>query len=203
MKKLLPVAALAFALMTACGTPPGQLSANNRVSIGVAAGDSGSVETATKTVTPATEDAPEKISWTITPGKGVTFTFMTRPGSDAAYITGYRILEEKLYTAEGTTTNSGGSINKMDVYLTSGYSCTERTALRSCTANDTDIRPDNGVPAQHSIYLESGLGNLARATDADVTQVTSIEFIGTSSNGAPVSVKVDGIVSSGNRAGDE
>jgi len=190
-------------LLSACGSAPGDRS-GGRVSVGVAVGDAESTETATKAVTAATETTPEKVAWTITSGKGVTFTFMTRPGSDAVYIRGYRVLEEKINTSQGIITNDDlEDSNKMDLYLTSGFNCAERTALQSCPSTSATSVPANGTPAQHTIYLESGLGSLARATNGDVTQVTSIEFYGTSSNGAPVTVRADGVVSTGVRAGDE
>ncbi|WP_157465190.1 hypothetical protein [Deinococcus apachensis] len=203
MKRLAPLALLFGLVLSACGSAPGQLS-GTRVSIGVAVDDSKSTETATKTITPATDTAPQKVSWTITSGSGVTFTFMTRPGSDAVYLTGYRILKETITTAAGTTVHENMSdVNKMDLYLTSGYTCTARTALTSCPTSGSDTAPANGIPAQHAIYLEGGLGGLARATDGDVSQVTSVEFYGISSNGQPVAVRADGVVSTGLRLGDE
>lgn len=204
MKKIgfLTIVGLTLTLLNACGTPPGQITGNNRVSIGVAVNDVDSAEIATKTVTAATATTPQKVSWAITTGKGVTFTFMTRPGSDAVYITGYRVVSEKISTVSGTTTTSYGPFNKMDLYLTSGYDCSERTALRSCAINDANVVTTNGLPGQHVIYLEGGLGDLVKSTDSSVSQVTNLEFIGTSSSGAPVSVVVDGVVSRGIRNGD-
>ncbi|WP_034384849.1 hypothetical protein [Deinococcus sp. YIM 77859] len=203
MKKLACLPLVLGLVLSACGNAPGQLF-GNRVSVGVAVDDSGSTETATKTVTPATETAPAKVTWTITPGNGVTFTFMTRPGSDAVYLKGYRILKKTVSTVSGTTTQENlGDVNKLNLYLTSGYSCAARTALNSCPPQASDTLPANGVPAQYTLSLEGGLGNLARATDGNVTQVTSIEFYGTSSNGQPVTIQADGIVSQGLRLGDE
>lgn len=203
MKKLACIPLFLGLVLSACGNVPGQLS-SSRVSVGVAVDDAKSAETATKTVTPATETAPEKVTWTITPGSGVTFTFMTRPGSEAVYLRGYRLLQETVTTVSGKTTRDNlGDVNKMDLYLTSGYSCAARTALYSCSPAASDALPANGMPAQYTIYLEGGLGSLARATNGDVRRVTSIEFYGTSSTGQPVTVRADGIVSQGLRLGDE
>ncbi|CAM4111139.1 hypothetical protein [Deinococcus marmoris] len=193
---------LAGLTLSACGSAPGQVS-GSRVSAGVSVDDSGSVENATKAVTPATKEAPEKVTWTVTPGKGVTFTFMTRPGSDAVYLTGYRVLSSKLTTRNGTTESKSGDINKMDLYLTSGYDCPTRTALNSCPFSAVDTVQANGLPAKSSIYLEGGLGDLVVATNSGVALVTAIEFYGQSSNGQAVTVRADSIVSGGNKQGDD
>ena len=211
MKKLLAIPMLAL-LIAACGSAPGQISGNSRASVGVSVDDSKSTEVATKTVTPAvpangsTPATPEKISWSVTPGGGVTFTFMTRPGSDGVYLTGYRVVKDVLTTASGTTTTTTDSqVNKADLYLTSGYACASRTAQSSCPYNGTDAAPTtpaNGVPGQLTIGLEGGLGDLVVATNASVSRVTDLEFYGTSSNGQPVTVAVSGVVSFGSKQGD-
>ena len=200
MKKLaFPL--MAALILSACGSAPGQISGN--ASVGIAVADSGSTEVATKTVTPATDKTPEKISWTITPGTGVTFTFMTRPGSEAVYLNGYRIVERTITTANGTQTyDDYSAVTKMDLYLTSGYSCAARTALNSCPYSAADTVPANGLTGQYTIYMEDGLGDLVVSTNASVFQVTSIEFFGTTSNGKNVTFKADGIVSSGSKQGD-
>jgi hypothetical protein len=201
MNKLLALPLLAL-LIAACGTAPGQVS-GSRASVGVSVDDSKATEVATKTVTPATDTAPAKVSWVVTPGGGVTFTFMTRPGSDAVYLTGYRVVNDVLTTASGTTTTTTATqVNKADLYLTSGYSCAARTALTSCPYNATDAVPSNGVPGQLSIGLDGGLGDLVVATDASVSRVTDLEFYGTSSNGQAVTVTVSGVVSTGSKQGD-
>ncbi|WP_075830375.1 hypothetical protein [Deinococcus marmoris] len=193
---------LAGLTLSACGSAPGQVS-GSKVSVGVSVNDARSVEVATKTVTPATEKDPAKVSWAVTPGSGVTFTFMTRPGSDAVYLRGYRILSSTL-SAGGTTVtrNTGSDVNKIDVYLTSGYSCPTRTALDSCSFSDGATVAANGLPASTSIYLEGGLGDLVVSTNASATLVTNIEFFGQSSNGQVVTVQANGIVSAGSKQGD-
>lgn len=208
MKKLLALPMLAL-LIASCGSAPGQVTGNSRASVGISVDDTQSLEVATKTVTPAkpateTEPAvPEKVSWSIKAGGGVTFTFMARPGSDAVYLTGYRIVKDVMTTASGTTTSTTeGQVNKSDLYLTSGYSCATRTALNSCPFNGTDTVPANGVPGQLAIGLEGGLGDLVVATNASVSRVTDLEFYGTSSNGQSVTVKVNGVVSFGSKQGD-
>ncbi|MFC3834475.1 MULTISPECIES: hypothetical protein [Deinococcus] len=206
MKKLLALPMLAL-LIASCGSAPGQVTGNSRASVGIFVNDTEAVEVATKAVTPATDTAPAKVSWTITPGKGVTFTFMTRPGSDAVYITGYRIVRDVLSTASGTTTSTTSpQVNKADVYLTSGYLCKTRNGLNSCPfvgTPDDPTTPANGVPADLNIGLDGGLGSLVVATDASVGRVSDLEFYGTSSNGQPVTVKVTNVVSGGVKQGDE
>ncbi|WP_309571236.1 hypothetical protein [Deinococcus sp.] len=205
MKKLLAIPMLAL-LLAACGSAPPQVSGGSRASVGVSVDDTKSSEVATKTVTPATDTTPAKTSWVVTKGGGVTFTFMTRPGSDAVYLTGYRVVKDVLTTAGGTTsTTTEGQVNKADLYLTSGYTCASRTAALSCPYFGSDAAPTtpaNGVPGQLAIGLEGGLGDLVVATNASVSRVTDLEFYGTSSNGQPVTVAVNGVVSFGSKQGD-
>lgn len=201
MKKLLALG-LTGLLLSACGSAPGQIAAS-RVAVGVSADDSEAMEVAKRTVTPATETTPEKVTWAVTPGGGVTFTFMTRPGSDAVYLSGYRIVRERLTTVNGTTTQTDFErTNKTDLYLTSGFTCATRDALTSCPYNGAEATPANGAPASLTINLEAGLGNIVASTNASVSQVTDLEFYGTSSNGQAVTVSVDGVVSRGSKQGD-
>lgn len=209
MKKLLALPMLAL-LIASCGTAPGQISGNSRASVGVSVDDSKSTQVATKTVTPAkpatgTEPAvPEKVSWAITPGGGVTFTFMTRPGSDAVYISGFRIVKDVLTTVNGTTTSTtSAQVNKADLYLTSGYACEARTALYSCPFSGSDTVPANGLTGQLAIALEGGLGSVVVNTNNSVVRVTDLEFYGTSSTGQAVTVAVSGVVSAGTKQGDQ
>ena len=201
--KNLPLLLLASLTLSACNDVPGQVS-GSQVSVGVAVDDSGSVELATKTVTPATDNSPEQVKWTLTRGEGVTFTFMTRPGSHAVYLNSYRVTKRVLRTANGTSTSTDSKpVQKMDLYLTSGYSCATRTTLNSCPYGGADTVPANGLPVQHAIYLEGGLGDTVVATNASVTEVNDLEFYGTSGTGQPVTVTVTGVVSSGSKQGDQ
>ncbi|MBB6016161.1 hypothetical protein ACFP9V_14330 [Deinococcus radiopugnans] len=134
---------------------------------------------------------------------------MTRPGSDAAYITGWRLTA---YTINGRAVPVSGDVNKLDIYVPSGYTCPERASLpnyQSCqqyTADlqqRTDVQPANGLPISGlGINFAGGLVSTVKANLADASSSIDIEFFGQSSNGAPVSVKATGISSQGYKAGD-
>lgn len=216
---------LAGLTLSACGSAPGQVSGNGRVSMGVSADDSGSTVTVTRSVTPAipgtpaippsegnpggtpaVPPTPEKISFAVSDAGAVNFTFMTRPGSDAAYITGWRLTA---YTINGTAVPVSGELNKLDIYIPSGYTCPERSATQSCQQYTTDLKqrpevqPANGLPISGlGINFAGGLVSTVKANLADASSSVDIEFYGQSSNGAPVSVKATSISSRGIKAGD-
>lgn len=219
---------LAGLTLSACGSAPGQVS-GGRVSLGVSADDSGSTVTVTRTVTPATPGTPakppteanpegtpavpgtpEKITFSNTEPGSVNFTFMARPGSDAAYITGWRLTS---YTINGRAIPVSGDVNKLDIYVPSGYTCPEREAslprYQSCQQYTTDlqqrpeVQPANGLPISGlSIGFASALVGEVQATLTGASSSVDIEFYGQSSNGAPVSVKATGISSRAFKAGD-
>ncbi|MFK7602814.1 hypothetical protein ACI3L1_11445 [Deinococcus sp. SM5_A1] len=200
---------LAGLTLSACGSAPGQVSGNGRVSMGVSADDSGSTVTVTRTVTPATPETPEKITFSNTEPGLVNFTFMGRPGSDAAYITGWRITA---YSISGRAIPVSGDINKLDIYVPSGYDCPERTSLpayQSCQQYTTDLKqrpevqPANSLPISGlRIGFASALVGEVRTTMSGASSSVDIEFYGQSSNGAPVSVKATAIQSIAYKAGD-
>lgn len=194
-------------LLSGCGSAPPQISGNNRVSIGVDANDSNSVVNVTRTYTPAVVDAqgkittPEKVTWTTSSAGSATFTFMSRPGSDAAYITGYRITR---YDYNGSVSTTVSESNKMDLYVPSGYTCPERASLpnyHSCEifTVDGNIKNDtiqaNGLPVSVSINFADALISEVQRTLGDAYSTVDLEFTGYSSNAHPISVIVKGISS--------
>lgn len=187
-------------VLSGCGYDAG-LGGNgviyNEKGVGVSVDDSGSAETATKKV----DEKTGKETWTKTSGKGVTFTFMTRPGADAAYITGYKVTSRKVNGRE--TVGTPVKRYKMHLYLTSGYTCKERTALHSCVAGADGTVIGNGVPVKHNIYFEGGLANLVVSTNRSVAQESAIEFFGYTANGAEFTVKADSIFSKGIKLGNQ
>lgn len=200
-------------LLSGCGSAPPQISGNNRVSIGVAVDNSNSVANVTRTYTPAVVDAqgkittPEKVEWTSTAG-AASFTFMSRPGSDAAYITGYRITR---YDYNGTVSTTVSESNKMDLYVPSGYTCPERSSLpnyQSCEIYNTDgsFKEDtvqaNGLPVTANINFAEALVSEVKRTLRDAYSTVNLEFTGYSTNGHPISVVVDGISSKAYKLGN-
>lgn len=229
MKRLsAPLILLSGLALSACGSAPGQVS-GSRASVGLSASDGASFVTVTKTVTPATSGTPAvppsgdnpgtpavpgtpaKTSWATGEPGAVEFVFTSRPGSDAVHITGYRIVRDVINTADGTTEDTDGeAVNKLNIYVPSGWSCPERTNAESCAmftptgGQRSDVVPANGLPSvPYKLNLSGGLASLVIATNASVTRVTDIEFIGTSSNGQAVIVKADTIISRGIKTGDQ
>ncbi|MFC5847371.1 hypothetical protein [Deinococcus petrolearius] len=199
--------------LSGCGSAPDTVTGNGRVSIGVAASDVASSVTATRTYTPATveEDGsvtPESISWAVSDAGAVTFSFMTRPGSDAAYIYGYRITR---YNYNGREID-GGEDKKLDIYVPSGYTCTERTSLpqyQSCPIYNTDgslktdTVPANGLPISGlSLNFAEALVGEVQSTLANAYSEVDLEFFGQSANAQPVTIQITNIRSSGYKAGN-
>lgn len=229
MKRLSALALLAGLALSACGSAPGQITGNNRVSIGVDAGDAGSEVTVTKTFTPGTpgtpavppSDAnpggtpavpptPARTEWTTSEAGPVAFTFMTRPGSDAVYITGWRITR---YDFNGRVSTEVSSANKIDIYVPSGWTCPERQGLpayQSCQMYGTDgklradVQPANGLPTSSlNLNFAGALVEEVRRTNTSAYSSIDIEFTGESSNGHPVVVKANNISSRAVKNGDQ
>lgn len=191
MKTLLPLALLASIALSACGSAPSDITGNGRVSMGIAASDAASSVTVTRTVN---KDSGA-VSYSTGPAGVVTFTFMSRPGSDAAYIRGYRVTR---YNFNGTVDETVSEDKKLDVYVPSGFNCTERTVLISCNSSSTNMTPANGLPIQGlSLNFAGSLASEVIRTGAGAYSEADLEFFGDSSNGAPVSVKVTNIRSTG------
>lgn len=224
---------LAGLTLSACGSAPGQITGNSRVSVGVVAADSGSSVIITRTVTPATPGTPavpgipatpgtpavpaipavpgtpEKIEFSNTAPGNVGFTFMTRPGSDAVYIYGYRVTR---YNFNGRLLAVSGERKKLDIYVPSGYTCPERDSLanfQSCQQITTDLKPRpevqpaNGLPISGlSIGFAEALVPEVKRTLADASSSVDLEFFGESANAAPVVIKATNIQSTAFKAGN-
>lgn len=213
MKRMTSLLLLAGLALSACGSAPPQISGNGRVSIGVDADDAASRVDVTRSYTPATTDdkgnvTPAKETWTVSEGGPATFTFMSRPGSDAAYIVGYRFLK---YDYNGRDITSSRTVEKLDLYVPSGYTCPERASLpsyHSCSQFNTDgsmksdAVPANGLPVQMAINLASALASEVQATRQNAASVVNLEFFGYSANNQPVSVIVKDVVSRAYKLGD-
>lgn len=190
--------------LASCGSIP-QVSGANRVSIGVSVNDVNARVDVNKTVTPAEVDdngnvtTPASVKWEPGSAGQTAFTFMSRPGSDAAYLTGYRILEDRV---GGVLQPVGQAVdNHLNLYVGSGFNCASRTPTRpydSCAPSDPSMVPANGMPSE-TLYMDlsSSLINEVIARDSTVGRSVKIEFFGYSSNGAPVTVLAEGIVSVG------
>lgn len=231
MKKLLFMPVALGLMLSACGSAPGQLS-GSRVSVGLNASDGASSVTVTKTFTPATPEipavppsgenpgtpavpaVPAKTSWAVGDSGDIEFVFTSRPGSDAVHITGYRLTRDVIETATDDFKSDGGAaVNKIDIYVPSGWSCPERTSFgntQSCAMfsptgqQRTDVIPAQGAPSNaFRLDLAGGLSGLVIATNASVYRSTDIEFIGTSSNGQSVVVRADNLSSRAIKTGDE
>ena len=210
MTSLLLVVGLA---LSACGSAPPQISGNGRVSIGVDADDAASRVDVTRSYTPATTDdkgnvTPAKETWTVGEVGPATFTFMSRPGSDAAYITGYRIVR---YDYNGRIIDASEPVEKSDLYVPSGYDCPERASLpnyQSCPQFNTDgsmksdTVPANGLPVQMAINLAGALVSEVQSTRRNAYSTVDLEFFGYSANNRPVTVTVKDVVSRAYKLGD-
>ena len=216
MKKIALLALVpALVGLSGCGSAPDTVTGNGRVSIGVASSDAASSVTATRTYTPAKTGTdgtvtPESISWSVSAAGVVTFTFMTRPGSDAAYIYGYRVIR---YNYNGRTVE-GGEDKKLDIYVPSGYTCSERIGgtlpqYQSCSiyntdgSRKTDTVPANGLPISGlSLNFAGALVSEVQRTLASASSEVDLEFFGQSANGQPVTVTATNIRSVGFKAGN-
>ena len=179
--------------LSGCGT----IGGSSRVSIGVSASDAGSQVTVTKTITAEKRDengnvtTPASVTYGTSAAGPATFVFTSRPGSDAAYITGYRITR---YEINGEEVTPPAENTGMNLYVTSGYQCDERTALYSCPLNGTNVTGANGLPSTAlSINFAGSLINLVQSQDTGAYSSVDLEFFGVSSNGAAFSIPVTGI----------
>jgi len=193
--------------LAACGSAPaGQPDLNaSSVSIGVDVGDSGDTATVTRTTIPATDTTPATVTYATTPGEGTRFVFTSRPGSHAAYITGFRILTTTV-NGKVTSTTTYDSGQKLNTYVQSGYYCTRvRVSLpdnqSSCVLYgagvDPDAFPNNGAPSNPvTLNFSDNLIAAAKAQNASQSQTTSIQFYGMDSIGHPVTINADNVQSS-------
>lgn len=213
MRKLLPLALLSGLVLSACGSAPGQLS-GSRVSVGLDVGDANSKVTVTRTYTPEKVDdkgnvTPASETWAIGDAGPVEFVFMSRPGSDAMYITGWRITR---YDFNGRVSNEVSEVNKLDIYVPSGWTCPERASLpsyQSCPMfttdgkNRNDVVPANGLPTSPlKLNFAGALVAEVQRTLASAYSQVDIDFTGYSSNNQPVVVKAKPVLSYAYKAGN-
>ncbi|WP_456829831.1 hypothetical protein [Deinococcus sp. UYEF24] len=208
MKRLIALSILPPLLLAACGSAPAGNPdpTGTNLSVGAAADDSASSVTVTRTITPATAGTPATATTPAVPGTPavtkyavgtagpVSFTFTSRPGSNAAYITSYKVVRASI---NGVDQGSGSAVVfKSNTYVASGYSCTPALGSdQSCAFQDSTARPANGVPsAPISIDFAGGLASVAKATNASVSENFDIEFYGVSSTNAPVTIRLNNVV---------
>lgn len=208
MKQLIAFSLLTPLLLAACGSSPaGNPDPNGtNLSIGAVAGDAASSVTVTRTVTPATAGTPATATTPAVPGTPavtkyavgtsgpVTFTFTARPGSNAAYITSYKVVRASI---NGVDQGSGSVVVlKFNTYVASGYSCSPALGSdQSCAFQDPTAKPANGVPsAPIALDFAIGLAPIAKATNASVSESFDIEFYGVSSTNAPVTIRLNNVV---------
>ena len=208
MKRLTALSFSVPLLLAACGSAP----AGNpdptgaTLSIGASASDSASTVTVTRSVTPATAGTPATATSPAVPGTPavtkyavgasgpVTFTFTTRPGSNAAYITSYKVVRAS-FNGKDQGSESVTPF-KNNIYVSSGYTCSPAPSSdQSCAFLDSTTKPANGVPsAPLSIDFAGGLVAQAEAGNTSVTGDFDIEFYGVSSSNAPVTVRLNHVI---------
>ncbi|WP_407539352.1 hypothetical protein Q0M94_14445 [Deinococcus radiomollis] len=208
MKRLIALSLLTPLLLAACGSAP----AGNpdptgmNLSIGAAADDSASSVTVTRSITPATAGTPATptspavpgtpavTKYAVGPAGPATFVFTSRPGSNAAYITSYKVVRASI---NGVDQGSGSVVVfKNNTYVASGYSCSPALGPdQSCAFQDPTAKPANGVPsALISIGFSSGLSGLAKSINSNVVEDLDIEFYGVSSTNAPVTIRLNHVI---------
>ena len=196
MKRLTALSLLTPLLLAACGSAPAgnpdPTGAN--LSIGAAADDSASSVTVTRTITAATATSPATVKYAVGPAGPATFVFTARPGSNAAYITSYKVVRASI---NGVDQGSGSAVAfKNNTYVASGYSCTPALGSdQSCAFQDPTAKPTNGVPsALISIGFSSGLSGLAKSINSNVVEDLDIEFYGVSSTNVPVTDRLNHVI---------
>lgn len=189
------------------------------LNVGVDVGDSTSTVTVTKAVTPAVapEEAipavpatpttpaipavpakpgtPEKIVWTSGTAGVASFVFTARPGSDAAYITGFRLTSDKVNGIEQVSNPNDPKITqlKLNMYIPSGYTCPTINPVesngagsktQSCDASLVTTVLGNGAStAPLNINFAESLIDLVQFTNNSAYRDISIQFVGFTSRG--------------------
>jgi len=141
---------------------------------------------------PGTPGTPAVVKWS--PGEGgvAKFVFTSRPGSDAGYITSYRLTSDIINGQETVDQDapSAPSVQKMNLYIPSGYTCALVSATQACNVADAGTVPANGLASgEFSLDLSTGLASRVIATDGSVSRLTGIEFSGVTSRGENFAIK--------------
>ncbi|MDR6218298.1 hypothetical protein [Deinococcus soli (ex Cha et al. 2016)] len=180
----------AAALLTACGT----ITLKPAVNLGVNTQDLNSTVTVTKLITPAdpATGAPQQVSWDVGDAGTATFTFTSKPGGQAGYITGYRYKTDTVNGVDRVV----APVQGLNLYFSSGYTCTRlRTGtVQTCDLlADSDIQAANGTPITMNIDLASAMADVVMSTDATVDRRTTLVFTGVSASNEAFEVEVAGI----------
>ena len=136
------------------------------------------------------------------------FTFSSRPGGQALYIIGYRIVSD---IVDGTETVTAALADipyesNISIYVPNGYSCTPAAPKgQSCSINDKTAKPANGVPTEPlGLYLAGIPGELVKNSFPSGNHVreTTFEFRAIPAAGNQVyTIRVPGVTSAGYFAG--
>ena len=202
--KRLSLSLILASVLASCG----QYDAAPRVSLGISADDASSSVVVTKTVTPgdATNGAADTVTWMVGEAGTIEFNFSSRPGSQAAYLTGYKLTRDIVNNVDVTGTPAATSL-KTDIYVPSGYACADREKFgntRSCDLTGSSTVPANGLPpAPTHLDLVSGLVDRLKASNASVDRVSDVTFVGSSSTGQPIEITATHVVSRAIKAGDQ
>jgi len=162
----------AAALLSSCGSYQLQTVAD----IGVGIDNSG----ATATVTESTDDKGVR-SLSVTPAQPVKISFQARPGSQGAYIEGYKITGDIINGVESSDLPK--TVQGLNIFVPSGYTCPKQDTLQSCAPTDKDSFPANGVEINKlGIDIANGLTGLAIAKRGNVFRRVSFTFYGRTAN---------------------
>ncbi len=167
MKKWMAIVAAA-ALFSSCGSYQLQSVAD----VGVGIDNSG----ATATVTESTDDKGIR-TLQVTPAQPVKVSFQARPGSQGAYIEGYKVTSDIINGQESSDLPK--TVQGLNIFVPSGFTCPKQDALQSCAPTDRESIPANGVEINKlGIDIANGLTGLAIAKRANVFRSISFTFYG-------------------------
>ena len=198
--------------LTACNVgTTGSIPVPTDFNVGVDVGDSTSSVTVTKTVTAATNTAPAKTTWAVGNVGLATFAFTSRPGSDAGYVTHFRILSDIINGTETVTTPIDSTL-KLNIYVPSGYTCDvinpadptkPRSQTHSCDpVAPTSVQGNGATSIPLSLDFAGPLASTVVATNSSASRVTQVEFLGFTTRSKTFSI-VTTVISAGIKSGDE
>jgi hypothetical protein len=201
--------------LTACGSEVVPTDFN----LGVNVSDFASTVTVTKTiVTPGTPDTPAipatpsspaipaipgipaKVTYTAGAPGVTSFTFGTRAGSDAGYITKFRIVSDKV-NGKDVSLPVATSAQQLNIYTPSGFTCDvvnppdpvkPHSKTQSCKQSDPTIATGSGVITDAlTINFAAGLSDFVVATDESAYRTTIVEFSGVTARGKTFAVEAE------------
>ncbi|WP_293911803.1 hypothetical protein [Deinococcus sp.] len=220
--------------LTACNVgTTGSIVVPTDFNVGVNVNDATSTVTVTKKVTPATAEkpavpatgttpavpavpgTPASVTYTPSGSGSASFTFGSRPGSDAGNVTGYRIVKDVINGVD-VTAKADSTVQKLNIYVQSGYTCDlinpvdpskPKNPNASCNPFESQPYPagpylgPGTITTPLDINFTSGLVDLVIASDASVGRTTIIEFTGFTARGKTFAIQAS-VNSSAIRAGD-